>query len=188
LKKKYHHGDLKKAVIDSAVRIIEKSGAGALSLRESARMTGVSHAAPYRHFKSKDDLLAAVAVRGFELLGRAVEKAMADNADRTAAIEAMGRSYIDFAVKNPDIYRLMFGNTIKEKTENPALFSAYDSAFRRLAAVAGSGTGKGGEISAMAVWSLLHGYASLVIDNARDRHVGSAQQIKLILKKISLLV
>ncbi|AKN73086.1 TetR family transcriptional regulator [Streptomyces sp. PBH53] len=105
----YHHGDLRAALLKSAERTLREKGAGALSLRELARDTGVSHAAPGRHFKDKQALLDALALDGYERLNQALDAA-ADGPDLSLEqrITALARAYLGFAVENPELLELMF--------------------------------------------------------------------------------
>ncbi|WP_237525637.1 TetR/AcrR family transcriptional regulator [Streptomyces sp. SID4985] len=106
----YHHGDLRAALLENAERTLREKGAAALSLRELARATGVSHAAPGRHFKDKQALLDALALDGYERLDRALTAATA--ADPGAPLEqrmtALARAYLGFAIENPELLELMF--------------------------------------------------------------------------------
>ncbi|MER8015844.1 TetR/AcrR family transcriptional regulator [Streptomyces griseoluteus] len=106
----YHHGDLRAALLQSAERTLREKGAAALSLRELARATGVSHAAPGRHFKDKQALLDALALAGYERLDQALTAAAADTpeADFERRLTALARAYLGFAVDNPELLELMF--------------------------------------------------------------------------------
>ncbi|MFG3047298.1 TetR/AcrR family transcriptional regulator [Streptomyces sp. NPDC048241] len=106
----YHHGDLRAALLESAERTLREKGAAALSLRELARATGVSHAAPGRHFKDKQALLDALALAGYERLNQALTAATADDpdADLERRMTALARAYLGFAVDNPELLELMF--------------------------------------------------------------------------------
>lgn len=106
--RRYHHGDLRAALLDGALRVLRERGAEALSLRELARELGVSHAAPSRHFKDKRALLDAVAVAGFEQLGGALEQALAAGGDFTAKLHAVARAYVDFAVTDAALLDVMY--------------------------------------------------------------------------------
>src|SRR6185312_8546459 len=96
-------------LLKTAGRMLEDQGPDALSLRDVARKLGVSHNAPYRHFATRDDLLAALATEGFRALGEATLKARSAAGPDDNAVNWMGLAYIDFALKNPARYRLMFG-------------------------------------------------------------------------------
>jgi AcrR family transcriptional regulator len=101
--KRYHHGDLRRALLEAAMVIIERDGPGALTLRAVAREAGVSPAAPYHHFKDKGELLYAVAKEGFHRLKQAMSTV-------TGALNthAMGVAYVEFAHANPALYRVMY--------------------------------------------------------------------------------
>jgi len=111
-KPSYHHGDLKRALLEETAHILREEGEDALSLRRLAANLGVSRTAPYNHFKNKEALLSAVAEEGFSRYAAAMEAAqkrsrMLDGRGRTYAVV---RAYIDFARKNPEYYDLMYGN------------------------------------------------------------------------------
>ena len=109
--RKYHHGDLKPALLDETARILRDEGESALSLRRLASNLGVSRTAPYNHFENKDALLAAVAEEGF----RRFEKAMKDTRRRqrdstgNETVRALVQAYLKFALNNPEYYDLMYG-------------------------------------------------------------------------------
>lgn len=106
-KTRYHHGDLRQALLDAAMTLIDIRGRDALTLREAARRAGVSEAAPYRHFANLDELLGAVALEGFEMLIGDLE-----TAGRARAVRA---AYLAFAVDFPGRYQLMFGPLVDRK-------------------------------------------------------------------------
>src|ERR1700733_2969617 len=101
----YHHGDLSRALVDAARRILEAEGAAALSLRAVAREAGVSPAAPYHHFKDKTELLEAVAHQGWEAMSDAIVEARRSAADPAAALTNIGLAYVNFSRENPALYR-----------------------------------------------------------------------------------
>src|SRR3954469_22003899 len=104
----YHHGDLRRALIDAARRILEAEGPAALSLRAVAREAGVSPAAPYHHFKDKVELLEAVAHEGWDELDVALSTARASTEDPRARMTNLGVAYVCFARDNPALYRVMY--------------------------------------------------------------------------------
>ena len=112
----YHHGDLRRALLDAACKIMEHDGALALSLRAVAREAGVSPAAPYHHFRDKAELLAAVADEGFETLGLRMKAAR--DAEPGDALTAMGVAYIMFAHENHALYRVMTDSARKHDDED----------------------------------------------------------------------
>jgi AcrR family transcriptional regulator len=115
-KSTYHHGDLRNALVLSAVRLIEDDGLGEFSLRGTAREVGVSANAAYRHFGDKADLLTAVAHHGSDLLAQRMRRAMnATRAGKNPAeravnrFKATGRAYVEFALAHPELFEVMFG-------------------------------------------------------------------------------
>jgi AcrR family transcriptional regulator len=117
----YHHGDLRRALILAAERILEREGPQALSLRAVAREAGVSPAAPYHHFKDKSDLLAAISEAGFEALSEAIKSAV--TADTENKLTTIGVAYVKFARDNPALYRVMYDcsrdrDAMPEKTDH----------------------------------------------------------------------
>jgi len=168
---RYHHGDLRRALIDTALAMVTEEGAWNFTLREVARRAGVSHAAPYNHFEDKSALLAEVAVLGFESLRQTMETA-ARGQPRSArqAFAAIGAAYVRFGVEHPAHYRLMFGAELAEKARNSTLQAASDATFAVLTGVLERGQASGqvrrGAVrdQALAAWSLVHGLTTLLID------------------------
>ncbi|HEV8689124.1 MAG TPA: TetR/AcrR family transcriptional regulator [Ideonella sp.] len=165
----YHHGDLARALVRAATQLIEHAGPAALTLREAARLAGVSVAAPYRHFADREALLAAVLTEGFGELADETEQARCDAPDALAALRAVGLAYVAFAARRPSIYRLMFGPEC-DKAHHPALMAAGQRALGvlvqavREAQAAGRVPPGPPELVALAGWSLCHGLASLHAD------------------------
>src|SRR5690349_22544710 len=100
--RRYHHGNLKKTLLDATVKLIAKVGPRAFTLREVARLAKVSHNAPYRHFKDKEELLAAVAAEGFERLADSMIEAAGAAKDTISALLLTGRGYVQFALRWPE--------------------------------------------------------------------------------------
>ncbi|WP_067687553.1 TetR/AcrR family transcriptional regulator [Nocardia jejuensis] len=121
----YHHGDLRAELLRRAEATLRSSGADGLSLRQLARDTGVSHAAPSRHFRDKQALLDALAVAGFERLGGAFETAAATG-DFLDRLRAMARGYLRFAIDNPELLALMF---VRKHRQTPEIEAAVTNAF-----------------------------------------------------------
>ncbi|MGZ6050034.1 MAG: TetR/AcrR family transcriptional regulator [Phenylobacterium sp.] len=114
----YHHGDLSRALVDAARRLLEAAGPRALSLRAVAREAGVSPAAPYHHFKDKGELLEAVAHEGWDMLDAALAKAKAAATEPREAMSNLGVAYVCFARENPALYRVMY-DTARDRTDLP---------------------------------------------------------------------
>src|ERR1700687_957438 len=104
----YHHGNLKQALLAAAVKVLGKKGPRAFTLREVARQAKVSHTAPYRHFRDKDELLAAVAAQGFDRLADAMIAAATPARNALEALELSGRGYVQFALDWPEHFSAMF--------------------------------------------------------------------------------
>lgn len=156
----YHHGNLRQALLEAALIILEKEGEAGLGLRDLARAVGVSAAAPYRHFDSRAALLEALAVTGFQRFSAAMEAVASSNpADPMAA---MGKTYVLFALSNANLFRLMFSPQLK-KDGRPGLRMAADAAFDTLRHVV-SGDMQTGRIKALAAWAKVHGLSILLLD------------------------
>src|SRR5271154_1816366 len=110
----YHHGDLRRALIDTALQLVTEEQDWTFSLREVARRAGVSHRAPYNHFPEKLDLLAAVAAVGFERLREGLLRAMIGIDGSEALLVAICRTYMRLGLENPALYRLMFGPALSD--------------------------------------------------------------------------
>lgn len=164
----YHHGDLREALVAAAIALLEEKGLAGFTLRQCARRAGVSHAAPAHHFATADDLLAEIAARGFERFVAALGAA-ADAADGSpkARLEAMGHAYVVFALANPGVYGLMF-RTGAGTLASPHLKVAASAAWQQLcdgvAAVLGKKREDEVTPKASAVWALVHGMATLMLD------------------------
>ena len=164
----YHHGNLREALIRAALELIGDKGPAGFTFAEAARFAGVSPAAPYRHFRDRDDLLADVARRGFEQFADALTKAWDDGRpDPMTAFERMGRAYLSFARTEPAYYSAMFEAGIAPNT-SAELAAAGDRAFatmrmacERIVARLPSAKRPPVLMVALHVWSLSHGIASL---------------------------
>jgi AcrR family transcriptional regulator len=165
----YHHGRLRPALIDAAVRLVEEEGPKGLSLRGAARRSGVSPAAVYRHFADKEALLAAVATEGFEELGRELEAVAEAVEDPIERLLRLGVTYVGFAAENASRYRVMFGDEIPDRAVHPELDRAARHTFAQLERAVEDGHAAGriaGKPRAVTLlsWSVVHGLASLILD------------------------
>lgn len=166
----YHHGDLRRALLDAALQIVRREGMAALTLRAVARRAGVSHQAPYNHFADRDALVAAVAQEGFERLAAALAKARADaGADNPVGqLQEGGVCYVVFAVEHPALFRVMFGPELADRSTHPELSRAARAVFNDLLAPAGTLLARplsGGDAVGVTLWAAVHGLAMLLIDN-----------------------
>ena len=156
----YHHGDLRNALFEAALVILERDGEAGLGLRDLARAVGVSPGAPYRHFDSRAALLEALAVTGFQRFTRAMEEVAATNPPDL--LSAMGKTYVLFALRNAALFRLLFSPQLR-RDNRPGLRMAADAAFATLRRVSGSDAWDG-RVAALAAWARVHGLAVLLLD------------------------
>ena len=166
-KRGYHHGNLREALIDAALDLIARKGPAGFTFADAARSAGVSSAAPYRHFRDRDALIADVARRGFELFETHLERAW-DNGkpEPFAAFERLGRTYLAFARDEPAYYSAMFEVGVAVDRD-AALRQASERAFAVLRRAAEALCARAPEprppalMVSLHVWSLSHGIASL---------------------------
>ncbi|WP_224366455.1 TetR/AcrR family transcriptional regulator [Hyalangium versicolor] len=173
-KARYHHGDLRRALIDASLALISEEGFSALTLREVARRAGVTHAAPYRHFADKEALLAAVAEEGFRSMAAQMRERMDRETDPAERLIACGVAYVLFAVQNPSHFRVMFGPHFARPAEHESMSTEGGHGFGLLLQCLTEGQQAGvlrsGDtlLLAMASWSLVHGLASLLVDGVLE--------------------
>ena len=176
--KPYHHGDLRRALLDASIEVLTESGAQALTLREVARRAGVSHAAPYRHFADKDELLAGVAEEGFVALRERMIAAASAASTSIEALEQSGVAYVRLALEHPAHCSVMFGRVATElkrkrqAADNARLEASVDAGHAALAglvqlieAAQRDGYIRRGDPKEFAhiAWSTVHGIALLAI-------------------------
>jgi AcrR family transcriptional regulator len=164
----YHHGNLKEALVRAALELIAEKGPAGFTFADAARWAGVSPAAPYRHYRDRDALLADVAQRGFELFTAALAKAWDDGRpDVLAAFDRLGKAYLDFAKREPAYYSAMFEAGVPLDVD-PHLREASERAFavlrgaaERLVALMPARGRPPALMVALHIWSMTHGIASL---------------------------
>ena len=162
----YHHGDLRRALIDAARRLLESEGPSALSLRAVAREAGVSPAAPYHHFKDKGELLDAVAQEGWQMLDQALAAAKAAAPSAREAMTGLGVAYVCFASDNPALYRIMY-DTARDKEALPEEMQDEDDSpyckVRNTLVEAGADPAAEVdlELATIAAWCAAHGLAEM---------------------------
>src|SRR6516225_12118935 len=166
--KPYHHGNLREALLHAALRLIAEVGPTAFTLREVARRAGVSHNAPYRHFRDRDDLMAAVAAQGFGELTRAMIEAATGKADALERLKCAGLGYVTFALRRPEHFTVMFDAPVL-KRKHPDSAAAGEEAFATLLNFVKdcqeAGRLPSGDLRQMALvaWTMVHGVAKLAI-------------------------
>jgi len=174
---KYHHGDLRQALVHGALRELERGRAEALSLRALGRALGVSPRAPYRHFATKEALLAAVAVEGLRRFEAFVSVRIASaGPDPVAKLRAIAAAYVLFAVEHPAAFRVMYAPYATVEEDAPELVLARSEGHRASMAVivAGQKAGllRGGDPMqlALALWTSMHGLAVLLTEGQLGRY------------------
>ncbi|MFT3723683.1 MAG: TetR/AcrR family transcriptional regulator [Hyphomonadaceae bacterium] len=163
---RYHHGDLRAALIEEGLKRLKDGPADELSLREIARNVGVSATAVYRHFPDKAALLSALAEAGGERMASAFSKAMAAEKSGKDAFDAMGRAYVKFALANPSLFRLMTASKAwREKgggADGSRGMGMLVDALQGLSG--GSLSRQKANIQRLQAWSIVHGLAMLMLD------------------------
>ena len=164
----YHHGNLKERLLRAALELIAKKGPAGFTFAEAARWAGVSPAAPYRHFRDRDELLANVALRGFEQFEAALQQAWGDGKpDVLTALDRLGKAYLHFASSEPAYYSAMFeaGIPLSANAElreaGERAFAVLRGAAEKLCALVAPPQRPPALMVALHIWSLSHGIASL---------------------------
>jgi AcrR family transcriptional regulator len=179
--KSYHHGDLRSAVVEEGLRLLQDREAESLSLREIARNVGVSATALYRHFPDKASLLEALAEAGYAQLAR--EQAEAARDGGPSGFAAMGQAYVHFALANPALFRLIF--VAKPTHAHPGVEAPAGTAASLLqtgvAQLMGPDAPAEARFAAMLrAWSLVHGLAMLILDGQVERTVAESMIAKIV--------
>jgi AcrR family transcriptional regulator len=164
----YHHGNLKEALLRAALDLIAQKGPAGFTFAEAARSAGVSPAAPYRHFRDRDELMANVARRGYEAFAQALARAWDDGRPEPfSAFERLGKAYLAFARTEPAFYSAMFESGVSMdadpelRTTADAAFAVLRAAAERLIATLPAAGRPPALMMALHVWAMAHGIASL---------------------------
>jgi AcrR family transcriptional regulator len=168
---KYHHGDLKNALIKAGVEILSKEGIGALSLRKVAQRAGVSHAAPYSHFTDKQALIAAISTEGYRVLYDKLEVTIQRyDGDPLRQLVEAAWAYTRFALDDPDHFKITLSGVVEKEKEYPAFVEVSQKSFGLVVQVVESCQAAGildpgpSDAVAVSVWSLVHGFVSLLLE------------------------
>jgi AcrR family transcriptional regulator len=167
-RKPYHHGNLRAALLHAAIGLIGEVGPMAFTLREVARRAGVSHNAPYRHFRDKEDLITAVAEEGYRELTNLMLAAAAKQPGALDRLKHAGLAYIEFALRRPEHFAVMFDAPLAEKRHVDVIGAAKE-AFSTLVDLVKNAQEKGELVSgdsgefALLSWTMVHGVAKLAI-------------------------
>jgi AcrR family transcriptional regulator len=172
-KARYHHGELREALIRATRQLVEERGAENFTLADACRLAGVTTAAPYRHFKGKQEILEEIASRGFDDMRKQAMAMVAQKGEGTLeGIIAMGQAYVAFAVQETAVFRLMFGQEPSLKKAMHVVGSGHACFANVIDQVAlyckrNKVRGDAQEI-ALKLWTFVHGAASLLIDQDYD--------------------
>ena len=186
--KNYHHGDLKNALIKAGVEILARDGLSGLSLRKVAKQAGVSHAAPYSHFADKQALIAAISTEGFKQLFIQIKAVLTTYQDdpENLLIETAW-TYLQFALNEPDRFKLMFSSVLEKEKEYPDFVEISQNNFQQLVEIVElcqqANVLKEGEsdLIALSVWGTVHGFISLLLEGQISHAVLEKASLKEIL-------
>lgn len=192
-KAKYHHGDLREALIAAAYQHVNEAGAEKFSLADACRLAGVSTAAPYRHFKDREEILAEVTARGFDAMSANAVHAVEQKGEGTlAGIVAMGQAYVAFAVEQQGLFRLMFGQNpslgeVEQVIETGTKCLGYliEQITKYCQA---NGLERDADEIAVGMWTFVHGASSLLIDAKYERVTPGLDVNEMIARATPLLL
>lgn len=185
--KKYHHGDLKNALIKAGIEILSKEGVNGLSLRKVARKAGVSHAAPYAHFTDKQALIAAIALDGHSKIHARIEEVEAAYPnDPLKQLVQSAWAYMQFGLESPAHYKITFSGLIENEKNFPELVQVSRHSLLALQKIITDCQTAGilseskyeTEVVAITLWGLIHGLVSLVIDDQISKALMAKNQPK----------
>jgi len=167
----YHHGDLKNALIKAGIEILSKEGIDALSLRKVAKRAGVSHTAPYAHFVDKQALIAAIAAEGYKKLYEKLFAAQTSQKDSLARLMAAAHAYLQFALDQPDHFRITFSGVVEAEQNYPDYVEQSKRCFALVVTVIEECQARGlfargdTKLVAVSTWSFIHGFVHLLLAN-----------------------
>lgn len=159
--------DLRQRILDAAEALLESDGLGALSMREVARRSGVTHQAPYHHFQDRESILAALVTQGFDELTRRLARANQRSAhtEKLDALVESGQAYVGFAIDRPGLFRIMFRPELCDMTRFPAARQAGENAHGELIHMVNLHHGEGADAGlSYLYWAQVHGLACLIVD------------------------
>jgi AcrR family transcriptional regulator len=189
---KYHHGNLKQALIEAGQQLLIEKGINGLSLRETAKSVGVSHTAPYRHFTDKEALLAAIAESGFESLAEALLNTIKEHPnDPKEQLTEATVTYVKLAVTRLEMHQLMFGDGFDDEAMSETMLEKKQQTFNALSKIIKNGQKKNIYKKAetvelvIAAWSMMHGYTMLLTTGQLRDSVTSLMQIEKLARSVA---
>jgi AcrR family transcriptional regulator len=182
---RYHHGNLRESLLAVALELLASEGAGNLSLRQLAKATGVSQAAPYTYFRDKDELLAAVAELGFQRLALQMAEDATGAATTRERIEKLMTSYIRFARQNKPLFQLMFGRELADMKKFPTLAMTAGKSYALISAALSKRTAStpDARFLTVSIWSLCHGLTTLLVDEKLRTNDFGAETVEDFVKR-----
>jgi AcrR family transcriptional regulator len=178
--------DLRQRILEVSEKLLETEGLGALSMREVARRSGVTHQAPYHHFADRETILAELVTRGFQELARRLARAndRYGDGDRLGAAVESGQAYVGFAIDHPGVFRIMFRSEVCDPARFPAARQAGDSAYRELERLVAlvHGEAEVAQLSGV-YWGQVHGLASLIVDGPIGQQLGSVRERRAFMRE-----
>lgn len=192
----YQHGNLREALIQAGLKLLSEGGMEKLTLRGAAQLAGVSHAAPYRHFRDRNALVAAIAEKGFRLLTTRMqeEEQRCGARDLPARLRAIGVGYVSFALEHPGYFRVIFGGLACADPATPELQAAGEASYQVLRNLIAEGVHSGvlraGDVDelALAAWAMVHGLGMLAIDGALEPKLQGATAFKQVAATLTALL
>jgi AcrR family transcriptional regulator len=187
--KSYHHGDLRQALLDATLALIEQNGPEGFTLRAAAREAGVTPSATYHHFKDKEDLVAAVAQEGFDLLRKKLKAAAQVPASPRERSRNVGAAYVLFAVEHPTRFRVMLGYGVLTRPNSAAAAVEAMQTYRFVREILVAGLTEDSsehpsEAEVLGWWSVVHGLAFLAIDGYLGKASKSAKHADEIVRNV----
>jgi AcrR family transcriptional regulator len=193
--KPYHHGDLHRELLCAARELLEENNIASLSLRAVAKKIGVSHTAPYRHFKDKESLLAGIAGEGFKELTAQMRQATdLHPGDPGAQLQEAGDRYVRLVLKNPQCVQLMFGGILPCDDTYPEVRESGDMAFNTLKEIIAGGQARGVfkkgdvELLALTVWSGIHGLSLLFVSGSLDNAISTTVEVHPLTRAVTTMM
>jgi AcrR family transcriptional regulator len=178
--------DLRQRILDASEQLLETEGLAALSMREVARRSGVTHQAPYHHFADRESILAELVTRGFEEMTRRLARANARHAAdaRMAVANECGQAYVGFAIDHPGLFRIMFRSEVCDPARFPSAQLAGESAYRELEKMVTLIHGDA-DVARLAplYWAQVHGLASLMVDGPIGHQVASTRERRAFMRE-----
>lgn len=189
---RYHHGNLRAALLDSALEVLTERGTVGFSMREAARRAGVSQSAPKHHFGDARGLLGALATRAYQMLCDRLEAVDLEGRDSAGRAVALSREYVEFARGNRALFDLMWRMTQFDINAPELIEQKHRALFALDRGLRGHDSPRGGDSSSVlvasyAVWSLVHGYTILALEGALDHNASDPFASELLPSMLKLL-